>query len=91
MPSGLTWGRRRQFKFRATAGAVQRRQLIHELGEQGAGAVRRLFPGDDDPELSALYVLDVASEAEGRRLLRLLNASKAVEFAEPEVRRKLIR
>jgi len=36
-------------------------------------------------------VVECKDPASGQRLLKLLNASRAVEFAEVELRRKLIR
>ena len=48
----------------------------------------RLFPDETDPELAALYVVSVA-DAHGASALRHLQRSAAVEFAEPEVERRL--
>lgn len=58
----------------------------------GATGVRPLFPDETDAELTRLYVVDCKDEASGRRLLKLLNTSRAVAFVEGELRRrKLIR
>ena len=47
-----------------------------------------LFPDDDDPELAALYVVEVPDDdADGT--LDELKRSSAVEFAEPEAERGL--
>jgi hypothetical protein len=74
-----------QFKFKEQAGREERDRLIATLREHGAENVRALFPGENDPELAALYLAD-GGDAEALR--RLLEGSSAVEFAEPEVRRK---
>ena len=51
------------------------------------GAVQ-LFPDESDPELASLYVLEVPDDdADGR--LDQLKRSSAVEFAEPEAKRRL--
>lgn len=80
-----------QFKFREKVGEGRRRLLLDALSKRGATAVRRLFPDEADEELAALYVVDSDDEASGRRLLETLKQSKEVEFAEGEVRRKLMR
>ena len=53
------------------------------------GAVR-LFPDEDDPELSALYVIELPDD-EAERTLNDLRRSDAVEFAEPQAERGLHR
>jgi hypothetical protein len=53
------------------------------------GAVQ-LFPGDPDPELAALYVVELPDEEAAGTLSRL-KASRSVEFAEPEAERGLHR
>ncbi len=80
-----------QFKFREKAAKAAREKVIGALAAQGATDVRPLFPDETDAELTTLYVVDCKDKASGQRLLKLLNASKAVEFAEGELRRKLIR
>lgn len=47
-----------------------------------------LFPDDDDPELAALYVVEVPDDDAGGTLDEL-KRSNAVEFAEPEAERRL--
>ena len=79
-----------QFKFRGGVPEAARQKLTRSLSEKGA-SVRPLFAGTKDQELSSLYVAEVDEEAAGKELLDLLQAAKEVEFAEPEVRRKLIR
>ncbi len=80
-----------QFKFTEKAAEPARKKVIGALAANGAMGVRRLFPGESDKELAALYVVDCKDKASGQRLLKLLNASKVVEFAEFELHRKLIR
>ena len=53
------------------------------------GAVR-LFPDDEDPELAALYVLELPDD-EAAETLSKLKRSSAVEFAEPQAERRLNR
>ena len=77
-----------QFKFRAEAASDARREVLASLKEKGAGAVRPLFPREADAELSAIYSVTCPDEKSRRELLRFLGAAKAVEFAEPEVRRR---
>ena len=52
-----------------------------------AGAVP-LFPDDDDPELAALYVLELPDD-EAAETLTKLKRSSAVEFAEAQPERRL--
>ncbi len=79
-----------QFKFRKDAGDDDRERLIATLQESGAEKVEPLFPGAPDDELAALYSA-LVGERDVRRALRLLRRSKTVEFAEPEVQRRLVR
>jgi hypothetical protein len=51
------------------------------------GAVQ-LFPDETDPELAALYVVEVPDE-DAADTLDELKRSSAVEFAEPEAERRL--
>jgi hypothetical protein len=80
-----------QFKFRDKAVEAARKQVISALSKHGAKSVRRLFQNETDEELASLYIVDCQDESSGREILNLLKASPAVEFAEGEVRRKLIR
>jgi hypothetical protein len=79
-----------QLKFREDASEEQREQIIEDLSANGVGAVRPLFPDATGGVRASLYIVDlnVASE---KRVLTFLNRADAVEFAEPEVRRKLVR
>ena len=79
-----------QFKFRERIGEAGRKRVLSALGPRGATGVRRLFPGERDEELANIYIVDVPDQATGRRVLTLLNGSREVEFAEWEVRRKLL-
>jgi hypothetical protein len=47
-----------------------------------------LFPDDDDPELAALYVLELPDD-EAEETLTELKRSSAVEFAEAQPERRL--
>ena len=79
-----------QFKFKERTAEAARKRVIDTLGKSGARNVRRLFPDESDEELATLYVMDCQDEPAAQRLLNLLHTSKAVEFAEEEVRRKLV-
>jgi hypothetical protein len=79
-----------QFKFREDSARAARRELIDKLSTKGASGVHRLFPRERDSELSSLYVVDVREQKTVRRLLRLLQQSELVEFAENEARRRLL-
>ena len=78
-----------QLKFKEAASAAERERVVQALSkEEGASDVRPLFPDATDPMRSALYVVDADDHSEGP-LLSFLERADAVEFAEPEVRRKL--
>jgi hypothetical protein len=79
-----------QVKFKEDVSAAQVDEVLGALTDGGADDVRPLFPRASDPELGSLYVVEI-NGATRNRLLRLLDRSDAVEFAEPEVRRKLAR
>jgi hypothetical protein len=49
-----------------------------------------LFPDEDDPELSCLYIVELPDE-EGEAALTKLKKSSAVEFAEEQPERGLHR
>jgi hypothetical protein len=77
-----------QLKFREDASDAEREQVIEDLSSRGAAAVRPLFPDASDRTRGSLYIVDLDS-ASKKRLLTFLDDADAVEFAEPEVRRKL--
>ena len=77
-----------QVKFRQGASNAQVDAVLGALAERGADDVRPLFPGSGDPELGALYVVETNGVSRDR-LLRLLDQTDVVEFAEPAARRKL--
>lgn len=76
-----------QFKFRDKTSGKERQRLLERL-EREADQVERLFPEEHADELATLYVARLADERLAKAL-RLLRRSKAVEFAEPEVSRRL--
>ena len=79
-----------QLKFREDASEEQREQIVEELSAQGTGEVRPLFPDATDGVRASLYIVDLNGVSQ-KRVLTFLNRADAVEFAEPEVRRKLVR
>lgn len=78
-----------QFKFKDGAAAAERREVVRALKEEGLTDVRPLFPGAKDSQLDSLYLVELNGR-DGDEVLTLLNSSSAVDFAEPEVRRKLV-
>ena len=79
-----------QFKFRGAVPETARLKQARTLIAQGAKSVRRLFPKVTDSESTSLYIVEVEEESAGKKLLDLLQATREVEFVEPEARRKLI-
>jgi hypothetical protein len=79
-----------QLKFREDASDEQREQVIDDLSAEGASAVRPLFPDATDGVRASLYIVDLSGASE-MRVLSFLDRADAVEFAEPEVRRRLVR
>jgi hypothetical protein len=78
-----------QLKFKEDASEEQREEVIGGLSANGAKAVP-LFPGTTDRVRGSLYIVDLNGGPE-RQLLTFLHRAEVVEFAEPEVRRKLAR
>jgi hypothetical protein len=76
-------------KLRVGASDAEREAVVRLAHEAGASAVRPLFPETTDEELASLQTVDVGSEAAVPKLLKSLGSHKAVEFVEPEVKRKL--
>ncbi len=80
-----------QFKFINGAPEKERAVLDESLRERGATEVRPLFPGEPDPELAAICIVEYNDPGTGGKLLEYLQRSKVVEFAEDEISRKLIK
>ena len=78
-----------RFQFSAASVQASRDQLVKELEAKGARAVGPLFANQTDPELALLQVLDTRKE-KAEELLRHLRASTCVQFAEGEVKRRLV-
>jgi len=76
-----------QFKLRPGVGRAACDRLVRSLRAAGAEEVRRLLPGETDPELAALYTV-ACGEAAPEDLLERLRAAPEVEFAEVSPRRK---
>ena len=79
-----------QFKFREDASSDERDELIAKLEDNGAESVEPVFPNAPDDELAALYSALIGEDRHFSKALRMLKRSKKVEFAEPEVERRLI-
>ena len=80
-----------EFKFKEGVRPKARRKLAADLVDRGAHAVHPLFPGEKDPELGALYLVDCTSREKALQLLRMLQETEDVEFAEEGVSRRLVR
>ena len=59
--------------------------LLDNMRKAGATSVRPMFPGDGDPDLATLYVVECADK---RRFQVLLSTGYPVKFVEEQVRRK---
>jgi hypothetical protein len=79
------------FKFHKHATPASRNAVLSELKSHGATAVRPLFPEALDQELATMYIAETADDASSQLLIKHLNGSKAIDFAEPQARRKLVR
>jgi hypothetical protein len=77
-----------QVKFRQDAGNADRDAVIDGIRRQH-GRVDPLFPGEGDSELASIFIADVPNGSD-EAVLSLLGSSSAVEFFEPELRRKLV-
>jgi len=80
-----------EFKFRESAPADQRKQVIEQAAAKGGVDVAPLFPDEQDPELASMYKAEGVPADEVEDLVSQLGASQAVEFAERTPERKLIR
>ncbi len=78
------------FKFREGLDNGLRLRFIQTLKNHGAQGVRRLFPKETDGELATMYTVEVSRMAVARKVLDFLRSADSVEFAESELRRKLI-
>ena len=78
------------FQFASSVSERVREDLVRRLKKQGARLVRPLFPGEGDPELAAIHVVE-SDDGAGEELLRQLKSAKTVQYAEVVPKRKLIR
>jgi hypothetical protein len=79
------------FKFVDGVTDEDRAGVLERLSNEGAERVRRLFPREDDAELSSIFLVDVPDGDHGRKVLRELEGSGVVQYAEEAPVRKLIR
>jgi meiotically up-regulated gene 157 (Mug157) protein len=77
-----------QLKLSEASSTHDRNRFLKRL-ESEVEHVERLFPEETDDELASLYVLDLADDAPKDTLTKL-SREPEVEFAEPEVSRRLI-
>ena len=78
------------FQFAPSVSEAVRAELIQRLKQQGARVVRPLFPGENDPELAAIQVVE-SDDVTGEKLLQQLKSFRTVQYAEVAPKRKLIR
>jgi hypothetical protein len=78
------------FKFKEHVTNSGREKVFSVLFASGAKEVRPLFPGVTHKQIASLYTVEYQDEAVGYELLKILNSFEEVEFAEEEVRRKMI-
>lgn len=76
-----------QLKFKDSATARDRQELLSKLASAGVSSVEPIFPGTDDAYLKSLYAIDTGER--GGDVLRDLQREDAVEIAEPAVERRL--
>lgn len=77
-----------QVKLREGLPPERREAVLRTVSEASGTPAKPLFPGlEDDPELASLFRLETDAPA----LVEQLNQLEDVEFAEPDVQRKLIR
>jgi hypothetical protein len=77
------------FKFRNDLPANEQERVLEDLKRWGAKDIEPLFPEARDDDLASVFVLTDGGD-EGSRLLSHLKKDEAVEYAEPEVARKLV-
>ncbi len=80
-----------RFKFKGRTTQAARDAILDTVRALGAREVRRLFPDASDAELATLYTVELGDAADPAPVLAELKRAEAVEFAEPDVRRKMIR
>ena len=78
------------FKFSTESAPEARERLVEALLADGATAAFPMFDGEDDPEVAALYVVEVKDHESEERILAVLEKAEEVEFAEQPVWRRLI-
>lgn len=76
-------------KLRSGVTKMEREAVSSLARAAGASTVRSLFPDASDEELASLFTIDVESESAVPSLIKSLEKHPAVEFVEPEVKRKL--
>jgi hypothetical protein len=79
------------FKFHKDATTASRTAVLANLKAAGAVAVRPLFPETDDEDLATMYIAETPDDPASKALIEHLNKSKAIDFAELQPRRKLVR
>jgi len=69
-------------KFNRKATAAARRKTVEFARKNGATKVEPLLPGDPDPDAKLMFLVEVATAAEGKKLIGELGGRGDVEYAE---------
>jgi hypothetical protein len=69
-------------KFNRGTDAAERRKTVEFAIDRGATGVQPLLPGDSDPDAKLMFVADVSTSAEAKKLMAALGRRPEVEYAE---------
>jgi hypothetical protein len=78
------------FKFKNNTSQIHRQGIIQKLSEKRILNVKRLFPTENDEDLSSLFSAEIVDEKQLDKTINYLKRLKGIEFAEREAQRKLI-
>lgn len=76
-------------KLRTDVAKADREAVLSTARQAGARSVRALFPNHRDKELATFYTVDADSAPAIKALMKTLKSHPAVEFVDPEFKRKL--
>jgi hypothetical protein len=79
-----------QVKLREGITSARRDAVLKTVEVESGLPVNPLFPGLDDPELASIYRVETKPDPGEASLVDKLNGLEDVEFAEPDVQRRLI-
>ena len=81
---------RLEVKFRESAPADRRDEVIEKVRDLCAAELGPQFPGEKDPQLASLFKAEGVPEDRADELVATLDALDDVEFAERAPKRRLI-